>query len=279
MADLSTFPPKWEIEEAKQIAETAAGTVFEVKRAGDRLDIVKVFRKKSLIESQHGVDFLEWRGGVGAILVLGRTDDAVLLEHAGSQTLRSVMFASSDTDATHIAAELVEIYHSTSDALLPISLQPAVRYFDSLFKRAARDKTAEGYSLFVEAAELVEMLLGEQKDLKPLHGDLHHENILRGGRGWLVIDPAGLIGDPALDVANMFSNPLDRQDLTRDETRIASMADIFSTTLRRDARTILRYAFAYACLSAAWYEEDGHGRERDDELAVAAAIRNVMRQS
>ena len=115
--------------------------------------------------------------------------------------------------------------------------------------------------------------------MKPLHGDLHHENIMFGPRGWLVIDPAGLIGDPALDVANMFSNPLDRFDLTRNEERIALMAGIFSEALGRDVRTILRYAFAYGCLSAAWHEEDGNMKDRDDELAVAAAVRSVLGQA
>ena len=77
----------------------------------------------------------------------------------------------------------------------------------------------------------------------------------------------------------MFSNPLDRYDLTRNEERIAEMAATFAETLGRDVRTILRYAFAYGCLSAAWHEEDGSEEERDNELAVAAAIRNVLRQA
>lgn len=80
---------------------------------------------------------------------------------------------------------------------------------------------------------------------------------MRSERGWIIIDPSGLIGDAAFDVANMFSNPLDRFDLTRSEARIASMAAIFAKTLQRDERLLLQYAFAYGCLSATW-----HGRTR-----------------
>lgn len=101
---------------------------------------------------------------------------------------------------------------------------------------------------------------------------------MRSARGWIIIDPAGLIGDEALDVANMFSNPLDRFDLTRSEARIASMASIFAKALKRDERVLLQYAFAYGCLSAAWHEEDGNTRERDDELAVATTIKSVLKQ-
>lgn len=42
-----------------------------------------------------------------------------------------------------------------------------------------------------------------------LHGDLHHDNVLWGGeRGWLAIDPHGLVGDPAYEVAPLLYNPM-----------------------------------------------------------------------
>lgn len=41
-----------------------------------------------------------------------------------------------------------------------------------------------------------------------LHGDLHHGNILDfGTRGWLAIDPKGLLGERGFDYANIFTNP------------------------------------------------------------------------
>lgn len=40
-----------------------------------------------------------------------------------------------------------------------------------------------------------------------LHGDLHHGNILRGREGWVVIDPKGLVGDPAFEAVSFLSNP------------------------------------------------------------------------
>lgn len=42
----------------------------------------------------------------------------------------------------------------------------------------------------------------------PLHGDLHHENILRHGDGWMCIDAKGLIGDPANEGAAFVCNPI-----------------------------------------------------------------------
>ena len=43
----------------------------------------------------------------------------------------------------------------------------------------------------------------------PLHGDLHHENILLGPRGWVVIDPKGLLGEAEFEPSALMRNPID----------------------------------------------------------------------
>ncbi len=45
-----------------------------------------------------------------------------------------------------------------------------------------------------------------------LHGDLHHENVLRDTKlgGWLAIDPKGLSGDPAYEAVVYMRNPMGR---------------------------------------------------------------------
>ena len=273
------FPAEWRIEDARLIADTPAGNVYDVKLADGSEAIVKQLKPKVLEDSLRGADFLTWRDGIGCVRLLAQTGDMLLMEHAGKTTLKDHMETYGDEDATRIAAQVLREYHRPSDTSPPANLQPLQRYFASLFGKAERDRKEGVAGPYAEAAELAQTLIANQQDIKPLHGDLHHENIVHGSRGWLIIDPAGLIGDAALDVANMFSNPLDRFDLTRSEERIAAMAGVFAETLGRDVRTLLRYAFAYGCLSAAWHEEDGNAGERDNELAVAAAIRTVLKQA
>ncbi len=200
------------------------------------------------------------------------------MEHAGRETLRDLLLREGDEAATRIAIEVLLNYHQSSDLPPPQSLLTLPRYFESLFRKAQQDRNQGAVSIYTEAAATAEHLIANQRNFRPLHGDLHHENIMNSHRGWTIIDPAGLIGDAALDVANMFSNPLDRFDLTHNEERIASMASLFAEALKRDERTLLQYAFAYGCLSAAWHEEDGNTQDRDDELTVAQAIRTVLSQ-
>ncbi|MGP4665984.1 aminoglycoside phosphotransferase family protein [Agrobacterium pusense] len=274
-----SFPASWNIEAVKQIADTPAGVVYELVRDDGSLAVAKVLKKKVLTDSLRGADFIEWRAGIGCVELLDRSDDILLMEHAGTETLRDVLFRDGDDGATtEIAAEVLLRYHQPSEQPPPSSLLTLPLYFESLFRKAEQDRSDGIDSAYIEAATLAQELIGQQRDIKPLHGDLHHENIMRSDRGWIIIDPAGLIGDAALDVANMFSNPLDRFDLTRSEARIASMAAIFAKALQRDERLLLQYAFAYGCLSAAWHEEDENAEERDNELTVAATIKAVLKQ-
>ncbi|OYX00148.1 MAG: hypothetical protein B7Z15_20540, partial [Rhizobiales bacterium 32-66-8] len=90
----------------------------------------------------------------------------------------------------------------------------------------------------------------------PLHGDLHHDNIMSSDRGWLAIDPKGLIGDPAYDVANVFINPKGAAHLATDPRRIAARADILAERLNYSRKRILGWAAAHAALSACWLLAD-----------------------
>jgi streptomycin 6-kinase len=56
--------------------------------------------------------------------------------------------------------------------------------------------------------QLANYLLDSTTEVASLHGDLHHENILRHGAGWMCIDAKGLIGDPAFEGAAYVRNPL-----------------------------------------------------------------------
>ena len=92
----------------------------------------------------------------------------------------------------------------------------------------------------------------------PLHGDLHHDNIISSDRGWLAIDPKGLLGDPAYETANVFINPERADKIASDPKRIAARADILSQRLGYNRKRILGWAAAHAALSACWDLADGN---------------------
>lgn len=222
-----------------------------------------------------GAHYLSWRSGHGAVKLLGFEGSRMLLEYAGERHLLDTLRDEGDDTATEIAADVLATLLSASDTPPPADFQPLRDRFEALFSTAQADRRNGRTSLYAEAAAVADRLLDNPAELRPLHGDLHHENILLGPRGWLAIDPKGVLGDPGFDAANLFYNPLGHDDLCRSPDRIAHMAKVFSRTIGQDEQTVLDHAFAYGCLSAAWHAGDANTVEEDRELSIASAVRAV----
>jgi streptomycin 6-kinase len=272
------FPDDWKITGAVLVAETFSSLIWKVTRADASPAIVKDVKQfDDMGDELRGAHLLAWRQGNGLVRLLGRHGNSMLLEYAGDRHLSEGLYAENDAAATEVAAEVMRELHAPSEIAPPKDLQPLGERFVALFAKAERDRANGLPSPYVDAAEAVQRLFEDGGEQQPLHGDLHHDNILHGERGWLAIDPKGLLGDPCFDAANLFYNPLERDDLCLSPERIAGMAGTFSRMMRQDPRRLLDFAFAYGCLSAAWHHEDGNRRDETRELTVAEAIRTVRR--
>lgn len=111
---------------------------------------------------------------------------------------------------------------------------------------------------------------------RTLHGDLHHDNVLSGPRGWLAIDPKGVWGDPAYETANAFRNPEGFGESIFDPDRLHRMAAHFSHRLGLPPQRLLDWAAAHCALSTRWALEDGKDMAEDLRLLpllLAAARR------
>lgn len=274
--DRPAFPGRWKISDPVLIAETFSSRIWKVRQENGDPAVVKALKPfDDVADELRGAHYLSWRDGAGAIRLLGFEGHDMLLEYAGDRLLTDELNEHGDRHATDIAVEVMAELFSASDTPPPVELQPLRERFASLFTKAKADRDAGNDSPYREAAEIAERLLSNPHDLRVLHGDLHHDNILHGKRGWLVIDPKGLLGDPGFEAANFFYNPLHRHDLSLDPERIAYMAEVFARVLGQNPRAILDHAIAWGCLSSSWHAEDENEAEETSELAVVAAVRAV----
>jgi len=270
------FPRRWKIAAAELIAETFSSRIWKATREDGSLAVVKALKPFDDVEDElRGAFYLRWRDGHGAVRLLGRDRMDMLLDYAGERHLTAVLDAEGDAATTEIAADVMARLHAPSRRRAPADLQPLHERFAALFDKARANGAAKTNSLYGEAARIAEGLLSDPQDVRPLHGDLHHDNIMEGERGWLAIDPKGVLGDAGFDAANLFYNPLDRDDLCLDPDRIARMASVFSRSMGHEPRRLMDHAVAYGALSAAWHAGDGNHKDEQRELAVAAAIRAV----
>jgi len=104
-----------------------------------------------------------------------------------------------------------------------------------------------------------------------MHGDFHHFNILSSERGWLIIDPKGVIGPACYEVGPLLMNPW--SDLiNRKEYRPLTRRriDILHERLGFERERIREWGLSHAVLSAWWGIEDNTGWEY--ALAFAGMI-------
>jgi streptomycin 6-kinase len=272
---LADLLARWGASDPRPIAATPTSRVLRVRLADGRTAIVKDLTPIGVEDELAGAAFLAWRDGRGAVRLLAREGTTLLLEDAGDRSVLEHLDRHGDAAATEVLAGVVTELHAGPRSPPPADLQPLEKHLASLFAAADADRDRHA-SPFVAAADLASSLLDLGRAPRPLHGDLHHDNVFAAPRGWLAIDPKGLFGDPAYDVANLFYNPLDRDDLRLDPTRIRSMARALADALDRDPADVLGWAIVDISLSAAWHTEDRRPDRVASDLRVVAAIRSVL---
>jgi streptomycin 6-kinase len=204
-------------------------------------------------EERRGGALMAWWGGIGVAHVIAREGDALLLERAmGPRSLAAMARDGRDDDATAILCEVAAGLHAPRAQPPPASLVPLDTWHRSLRIAAARDGGP-----FAAALPLAEALLAEPREVVVLHGDFHHDNVLDGAeRGWLAIDPKGLIGERGFEFANLFRNP--DVEIALDPVRMRRRAGIVAGAANLEPRRLLQWVHVYAVLGAAWSLESGH---------------------
>jgi streptomycin 6-kinase len=101
-------------------------------------------------------------------------------------------------------------------------------------------------------------LSASQHEPRLLHGDLQHYNVLFDSeRGWLAIDPKGVVGETEYEIGAVLRNPIEQPDLFTSRDIIERRTRKLAERLGLDYGRILSWAFAQAVLSAIWEIEDG----------------------
>jgi streptomycin 6-kinase len=248
---LSRAMIRWSLTKSTPVAETPRSSIFRVEQNGRNFAVLKILKANAGEEEGRGSKLLEWYGGDGAATVFDMHGDTIFMEWLDGGTLGDAVRAGHDDQATIAICTIVSNLHRTR-AGAPPPLQPLHERFEALFATDVRAWPHTARDLYARASGIALKLFDKPAPLVPLHGDLHHDNILSSDRGWLAIDPKGLIGDPAYEVANVFRNPMGETQLAADPRRIAALADAFVARLGYNRKRVLGWAAAHSALSACW---------------------------
>ncbi len=222
-------------------------------------------------EEKDGGAILQWWDGEGAARVHALEDDAVLMERIeGPRSLADMARHGQDEGATRILCTATDRLHRPRGKTSP-KVPTLRKWYEPLASAAAQRG-----GLLAQAYATAQQLLGKPRDIVLLHGDIHHGNILDGGaRGWLAIDPKGLLGERTFDYANILRNP--DEEIAKRPGRFAQQATVIAEAGGVDRRRLLQWVLAFCGLSAAWIYADGDSPDLD--LAVAALAADELSRS
>jgi streptomycin 6-kinase len=275
----ATLPPKvrefleeWYLVPDGPLLTTHSSWVLPVRHE-DSPAVLKVAR---IPDEQSGYRLMAWWDGQGAAKVFASSAGALLMERAaGTRDLAKMAWSGQDEEACRILCDTAARLHAPRLGLLP-ELHPLEVRFQPLFQLAPQ------HAALAPAAHIARQLLGAPNAVGPLHGDLHHENVLDfGERGWLAIDPHGLLGERTFDYANIFTNP-DLSDPSRPLAtlpgRLEARLKVVISATGIEPQRLLRWIVAWTGLSAAWFIGDGEG-DGDGaaiDLTITAMARRLL---
>lgn len=106
---------------------------------------------------------------------------------------------------------------------------------------------------FGRAQALFKWLIATTDHLKLMHGDLNFDNIIQSDRGWLAIDPKGIIADPCYEFAVVFRNPTDEPDRIAKPERMLNLARLLALQTNLGEERILQFGFVHVAMSLAYH--------------------------
>jgi streptomycin 6-kinase len=246
---LERYLAAWNLANPQLLTQTVTSSIYTVTHA-DETVILKLLSSVETTE-QVGALALGHFDGHGAVRLLRYDEGAHLLEYAAGDELITLVARGEDEAATRVIAQVIQQLHGVPQDGGGAGLFMMESWFGALFHKAGADRQAGNESIFVRGARVAERLLADSREVRVLHGDIHHRNIRMSKRGWLAFDPKGVVGERTYDCANTLCNP-PMTEIVHNETRLLNNAAILADTLGLNLRRVLAFTYAYACLNASW---------------------------
>lgn len=231
-----------------------AGEVAFVRR-GDTPLVLKLLLQGS-DEFRSGAVLTHWDGR-GAVRLVEQAPGAVLIERATpGDELALLVEAGRDDEATAILCDVM------AQLDRPPPADAGFRTIADWGRGFERNRTA-GLAAGINAAlldradALFHRLCATQAAPIVLHGDLQHFNVVRdASRGWLTIDPKGVLGEAAYETGAMLRNPITQPAFCADPATIDRRVRMICDRLGYAYQRVIGWCFSQWVLSVLWSIED-----------------------
>ena len=272
MRQLDRQAAEWNVT-LDEIHETQTSWLGFGLRDGARV-VLKI--SKQIGDESHSGEVLKAYGGDGAVRVYESEPSAVLLERIEpGEQLVNVVRRGEDDEATKILAEVIA---KLANHEAPTGC-PTVADWGRGFDRYLQSGDEQiPRAVVEEAREIYQGLASSQRKTMLLHGDLQHYNVLSDNeRGWVAIDPKGVIGELEYELGALLRNPVELPDVFANPVTIKRRLEILTAVLHLDYSRALRWSYSQSILSAIWDIED-HGAltPHNPSLLLGRSLKQVM---
>jgi streptomycin 6-kinase len=244
--NINELKNKWRLTELKIISNNQHRYILSGLQ-NDKPIILKLSNNIDSCEKE--VLALNYFSNFGAIKILAATNNAILMEQAGS-SLKSY-FPQKDQDAVIICCDIIKKLHTSQ---ITNDVFPNIKDWLSILNK--------DYNMPInylsKARTLRDRLLSITNENILLHGDLHHENILYHNNNWVFIDPKGVIGNIYFEATTFIYNPI--TELTNSnncEEIMLNRIKLCTKLLNLDKQKLIEWCFLKLVLCWVWNIEDG----------------------
>lgn len=259
-----------------ETVETETSLIAFGRRDGDRV-VLKVVKREG--DEWNSGDVLSAFAGHGVVRVHECTAGACLAERVDPGTsLVDLARAGRDDEATDALARVIG---SMTPAIIPPHCPTVQEWGRGFAWYLSSGDSQIPKTLVQQAVRIYSQLSAAQRGVRLLHGDLQHSNVLLdAGRGWLAIDPKGVVGEVEYEVGAALRNPREVPHLVGDPAVVERRVDRFVSVLNLDGARVVGWAFAQAVLSLIWTVEDGSAITAGDPSGLLVdAIRPLLRRA
>lgn len=242
----------WKLKNIQPVSNMSFHFVAKTENETNQPLVLKIGLDQQVIENE--LHALEFFNGYAAVKVINhhKKHNALLLEQAVPGESLKTIYPTQCHYVFDEYAKTVKRLH-TKKIQEPHNFIHVREWLTTLDKVTSNDLPKH---LLDKAKELKNDLLATSQHEILLHGDLHHDNILKQGTQWIIIDPKGIIGELEFEIAafdfihpSELSNP-NLQDVFKDRIKL------LSNKMNLDFNRVQHWVFVRLILSAAWSIED-----------------------
>ncbi|WP_171136427.1 MULTISPECIES: aminoglycoside phosphotransferase family protein [unclassified Ruegeria] len=260
------FMTEWHLTEICHIADTGHAQVWKVRTQRGQEAALKVYRRADMGNEGPGLHLLERWQDRGAVEILARAESAVLMEWLEGPSLGDIARDGAPDRAAEMLAETARRLHQGPPPS-QAGLEPLEKTFAAMFDcQFASDCPAGLKQDMSRGMAFARALLNGTEFKHPLHGDLHHDNVIVTDAGLRVIDAKGYVGDPAFELANALRNPKGLEDLMRQPAHIECCLTLYADAMNAPRGRVAKWAAAKCTLSIFWRSGGTLSGDREADL-------------